>query len=475
MILTYLLYAFPFFIISIIILVHIERDSQFFFAKNLWLLALFAVTHGTHELIEMLSGFEEPARNTINFADAFTLAFSYYCLLQFGINCLVKCKQLSAWYRLLPTALAIPWVAILATAHIDMGIFGGEGDVFARYILGIPGCFLTAYAFMSQRPGLKNTGQPALVRAATLTATGFVFYGLLSGLITPPAGFFPASVLNYTAFQQKTGIPIQLARATNGAFIAYGLMRLVRVFDWEAADSARKENEKLWRTVKERTSELEKANKAIAESLREKDTLLRELYHRTKNNLQLVSSFIGLQARYINDTRSLQMLTDSQNRIQAMSLVHERLYKTRGLSSINMREYIKDLAEALISSYKRQGNVILKLAIEEDISFDIDTAIPCGLIINELMTNSLKYAFPHETPGEVSISMRKENGKIRLMFADDGTGLPEGTDPGQVKSLGLKLFHNLATKQLKGDVKLGTNKGAWFEVAFTPGITDGNS
>ncbi len=169
------------------------------------------------------------------------------------------------------------------------------------------------------------------------------------------------------------------------------------------------------------------------------------------------------------------MLTDSQNRIQAMSLVHERLYQTRGLSSINMREYIKDLAEALISSYKRQGNVILKLDIEKDISFDIDTAIPCGLIINELMTNSLKYAFPDETPGEVSISMREENGKIRLMFADNGTGLPEGTDPRQVKSLGLKLFYNLATKQLNGDVKLGTNKGAWFEVVFTPGITSGKA
>ena len=257
MLLTYLLYSFPFFILSVIILVHIGRDSRFFFAKNLWLLALFAVTHGTHELIEMFSGFEEPSRQGVNFADAFTLAVSYYCLVQFGVNCLVYCKQLSKWLKITPAALVVPWAIQLAANHIGAGEFGG-GDTFARYILGVPGCFLTAFAFFSQRNALKDTGRPAMARAATLTAAGFAVYGLLSGLITPAAGFFPASVLNYAAFQQKTGIPIQLARAFNGAFIAYGMIRLVRIFEWEAADSARRENEQLWLKIKERTRELEK-------------------------------------------------------------------------------------------------------------------------------------------------------------------------------------------------------------------------
>lgn len=148
-----------------------------------------------------------------------------------------------------------------------------------------------------------------------------------------------------------------------------------------------------------------------------------------------------------------------------MSLVHERLYQSKGLSSINMHEYIEDLASALIASYRRQDQVALKLDVD-NIHFDIDTAVPCGLIINELMTNSLKYAFPDGKQSEVAISLRAVDGNIMLAFSDNGIGLPKGFEIEQVNSLGLKLFYNPASKQLHGVVKLDSKKGTRFEVVF---------
>ena len=168
----------------------------------------------------------------------------------------------------------------------------------------------------------------------------------------------------------------------------------------------------------------------------------------------------------MNDQEPLQMLMDAQNRIQAMSMVHEKLYQSTRLSDVNIMEYIEDLAMALVASYHREGQVTLKLDMA-DIRFNIDMAVPCGLIINELMTNSLKYAFPGGRPGEVSIALHGLGGKkVQLTFADNGIGVPDGFDLKQVKSLGLKLLTNLATQQLHGQVRLQCDHGCRYELTF---------
>lgn len=205
---------------------------------------------------------------------------------------------------------------------------------------------------------------------------------------------------------------------------------------------------------------------ALEASLGEKEVLLRELYHRTKNNLQVISSLISLQASHINDAQILQSLEDTRNRIQAMSLVHEKLYKSKNLSRINARDYIEDLANALLGSYEK-GAANVSLVLDADSTLmGVDTVTTLGLIINELMTNSLKYAFPDGRRGEIRISLRAAGGdRMEFVFSDNGVGLRD-TDIKNVKSLGLKLVKSLATKQLGGKLEVKTGEGTEFRLTF---------
>lgn len=213
----------------------------------------------------------------------------------------------------------------------------------------------------------------------------------------------------------------------------------------------------------------------MQKSLLEKETLLRELYHRTKNNMQVISSLISLQASSIADDRILQMFDDTKNRIQAMALVHEKLYQSKNLSSVSMKGYVEDLAGALVKSFiKGTRDISLKLDIA-DVPVPIDIVIPCGLIINELVSNSLKYAFPagwlektgQETgqAAEIRISFRVAGGEMELAYGDNGIGLA-GIDLQSVTSLGLKLVKNLAIKQLGGEMETVPGTGASFRIRF---------
>jgi PAS domain S-box-containing protein len=202
-------------------------------------------------------------------------------------------------------------------------------------------------------------------------------------------------------------------------------------------------------------------------SLREKETLLRELYHRTKNNMQVISNLIDLQVLAVNDEETLKLFKETQNRIKTMALVHEKLYQSKDLSNLNLKDYIGDLANAVLGSYQLSGERIsLKLDVET-ISVSIDTATPCGLIINELMSNSLKHAFPGDRRGEVSLVLHQsEKGEIDMRFSDDGIGLPKGFDFKDTRSLGLTLVRNLSVKQLKGTVEVRAEDPTEFHIKF---------
>jgi len=208
-----------------------------------------------------------------------------------------------------------------------------------------------------------------------------------------------------------------------------------------------------------------RSEEVIKSSLKEKDTLLRELNHRTKNNMQVISSLLHLQAAVIENDKVREVFKDTQNRIGAMSLVHEKLYKSENLSRIKLRDYIDGLAHALLKSYeKKPGLISLKLDID-DITLPIDTITPCGLIVNELMSNSLKYAFPGDRPGEIKISFHEVPGdKIELTFGDNGIGLAE--DYNEKKSLGLRLVRRMATKQLDGNLEINSAGGSEFKITF---------
>ncbi|HEY9247159.1 MAG TPA: histidine kinase dimerization/phosphoacceptor domain -containing protein, partial [Candidatus Methanoperedens sp.] len=209
------------------------------------------------------------------------------------------------------------------------------------------------------------------------------------------------------------------------------------------------------------------AERQIETSLKEKETLLKEIHHRVKNNMQIVSSLMDLQIQYINDRNVIDIFTDSQNRIASMSLVHEKLYRSKDLAKIDFYEYINDLVANLFQSYKSNSGKIKLNTNIEDIHLDIDFAIPFGLIINELVTNSLKYAFPDGKDGEINVSFfRTGENMFELIIGDNGIGIPEDLDFRKTDSLGLHLVTILAENQLHGEINLNRNGGTEFLIKF---------
>lgn len=204
-------------------------------------------------------------------------------------------------------------------------------------------------------------------------------------------------------------------------------------------------------------------DKQIRDSLREKEVLLKEIHHRVKNNLQIISSLLELQAIQIQDRETKILFQESQSRVKSMALVHERIYQSDDLSSINYKEYITELADFLFYSYNLP---FVKYTIEsEEVRMSIDSAIPCGIIINELISNALKHAFPNNRHGNIVISLKKNNKLIELAVADDGVGMKSDIDIKKSKSLGLELI-NALVQQLQGNIVLDTSGGTKFTVSI---------
>lgn len=218
-------------------------------------------------------------------------------------------------------------------------------------------------------------------------------------------------------------------------------------------------------------SDLKEAEDKLKTSLKEKEVLLKEIHHRVKNNLQVISSLLKLQSGYINDQQTLALFGDSQNRVKAMALIHEKLYQSSDLAKIPVFEYIHQLADNLVNSYAlKANNIKLKICID-NLFLDVDTAIPCGLIINELLSNSLKYAFPNNKTGQIDIEFKlMESEKLSLKISDNGVGLPENFQLEETESLGLQLVSNL-TEQLGGNLTIDTSNGTSFQIMFRSSIS----
>jgi PAS domain S-box-containing protein len=212
---------------------------------------------------------------------------------------------------------------------------------------------------------------------------------------------------------------------------------------------------------------LRKVNeKKIRQSLEEKKVLLREIHHRVKNNMQIVSSLLMLQSQNIEDKKYKNVFIDSQNRIQAMALIHQKLYQSDNLAEINFKEYIDGISSNIMESYGQKSNIKIDINIE-NVPINLDYAVPCGLIINELVTNSFKYAFPEGRQGIIKISAKSnENNMIQLSISDDGIGIPKDMDIRNTESLGLKLVTGLAEGQLHGELILNRESGTEFQINF---------
>lgn len=212
-------------------------------------------------------------------------------------------------------------------------------------------------------------------------------------------------------------------------------------------------------------SDMIKAENLIKASLEEKEVLLREVHHRVKNNLQIISSLMSLQSEYTQEPETLKMFQESKNRIRSMALIHEKLYQSKDMAHIDFSEYLKSLVDMLLTFYsEKSGDINVNFNCEK-INLEIDTAISMGLIVNELLSNCFKHAFPGQKKGEVRISLSKNSEDYLLEVADNGVGIPEDIDFRNTDSLGLQIVQTL-TIQLKGNLVHESGDGTKFNLSF---------
>lgn len=213
-------------------------------------------------------------------------------------------------------------------------------------------------------------------------------------------------------------------------------------------------------------SERVRVEERMCASLKEKEVMLKEIHHRVKNNLQVISSLLQLQSNQTDDPQVEALFAESQNRILSMAYVHEELYKSHDLAHISLKDYGQRLARRLIHALARTRHIALELALQ-DVQVTVDQAVPCGLILNELISNALEHAFQGRANGRIIVGVSLDQGRVRLMVSDDGKGVPANFDLASSPSLGLQLVARLA-RQLGGSVELDSwsQAGARFSIEF---------
>ena len=218
--------------------------------------------------------------------------------------------------------------------------------------------------------------------------------------------------------------------------------------------------------IAEDVTEQKLREEAISTALKEKETLLHEIHHRVKNNMQVINSLLKLQSNNIENEQTKEILKDSQSRVYAMSAVHETLHGSESLSEIDLLSYLSKITTSIFQTYSTDSR---RIELNSDINNSpiiLNQAYPLGLIINELISNSLKYAFPDEREGKISVSLKKQDRELELIIVDDGVGMPDSFDWKNPNTLGLKLVRTLVENQLDGSIKMESNDGTKFTIKF---------
>jgi two-component sensor histidine kinase len=477
---VFFIYGLAFLIMGIAILVQPKKDSEHKIADIFWLLAMFGITHGANELLDMWA-IIRGRHDVLDAVRWLCLVISYLFLFEFGRRFfLLNMANAPAWQKKTSTLFgwwSLPLISLLIFMSANMSNdFWKVGSIMARYLLGLPGGLLIGLGFLFEYKYEKEILGPLGVKKYFMCASGaFLSYGILGGLIVPKADFFPSDLLNTETFIAATGIPVQVFRGLCALAAAWSVSGILKIFNLEMRDRLQKRSDSLQslnEELKLEISERREAQEQLNASLSEKEVLLKEIYHRTKNNMQVITSLLNLQSNQIDDPRYVALFNDSRNRIISMALVHEKLYRSKNLSNIDFKDYITSLANGLFSFYGKNAKNVSLSVNAGGIILGIDTAIPCGLIINELLSNCLKYAFPEGRSGSIFIDLKKttagdtSDSRYELTVSDNGIGLPEDIDIKSTKSLGLQLVTNLTMHQLRGSIELRRSGGTCYFIRF---------
>ncbi|NIP44530.1 MAG: hypothetical protein GWO10_29255 [candidate division Zixibacteria bacterium] len=240
------------------------------------------------------------------------------------------------------------------------------------------------------------------------------------------------------------------------------------ITDRKQAEAALREaHEEMEKRVVERTESLKQNEDKLRKLLHDKDVLLKEINHRVKNNLQVISSIIRLQSKFTEQCESKTLLKSILNRVTAIAHVHKMLYATGSLSEINIKDYVNTLIHYLSVSYSCSSKIKMRVDVD-NVELNTETIIPCGLLINELVSNSINHAFPDNSEGVINISLKKvDDVRLLLSIADNGIGLPDNVDfRDNIRTLGLQLISTMAEGQLNGNIEFVNHKGTRIDVYF---------
>jgi PAS domain S-box-containing protein len=340
--------------------------------------------------------------------------------------------------------------------------------------------------FYSFRNQLLNTSTRQVCELRMLKKDGATFYARLEGMAMYNGygnfSHFRIVAIDVTehkfadeALQRiKDELEVTVEKRTEELKEANQALRAAIIELRKREEELRKAKEGLELRNLERTRKLTEVNeelkkeiverKRAEEVLKEKELLLKEIHHRMQNSLQVTSSLLNLQSRSIKDKKAREKFKESQNRVKSMALIHEKLYQSGSLAEVDFSQYVKNLSNHLLLSYGLGSKV--KVMVEVDsVPMNIDKAIPCGLIINEIVSNSLKYAFADGRGGEIYIALKKDGGNYILTIGNNGIPFPKGVDFRKTESLGLQLVCALVD-QLKGTIELHRGNGTEFKITF---------
>lgn len=418
---VFFIYGLAFFILGVTIFIYPKKDSTFKLANNLWLIASFGVVHGINEWVDMFILIENSVG--ITFLKAVSLSLlvvSYLFLVQFGVITISETKKNYSTLKALLVFLLVTWVlvTILSSQRLLLG------NIWARYILGIPGISLAAYALFLQIPEFKKRNLTTVIKNLNLSAVTFLFYGFFSGLIVPKAGFFPASIFNYEIFLNTFGFPVQILRCICAVIITYAMIRILSVFEWETKDKVKKLLEK----IQSAYDELEKLQKM-------KDSLVHMIVHDLRNPLGTILAtleFLSIRLKDKTTEKEKQAFQFAFARYEEMkklisnlldiSKMDESKFKLN-YEKINLPDLLQDIVDSInVLAGQEMRRVIAEVSNDIPI-FSADKDILKRIIVN-LVDNALKFS-PSDSNVEVRCNYNEQDRAVIVSVKDCGEGIPQ--------------------------------------------------